>query len=542
MEGSASCRPGMSPSLSEDLRALLEPCAYPGEVTSVALIETHISWVLLAGAFAYKIKRPVHYPFVDQRQLSQRRWLCEEELRLNRRFAPELYLDVVAVTREAAGLRIGGSGEAIEYAVRMRRFDRDAELDALLRSGGIAPEELARFGQHLAQLHAQLPRASEHDPWGAAPAVRDLVLRNLEEARAAAAQIGEDFGANRLEAGLRSAWMRAAEALELRRAQGCVRECHGDLHARNLVRLHGELVAFDCIEFEPAFRWIDVADETALLQVDLEARGCATHAWAFWNAYLTQSGDYAAHAVLDLYKAHRALVRAKVAALNLHGRTDEETLALRREFHALIDRARQALSARPRSLVLMSGLSGSGKSWLGLRVARHAGLVHVRSDIERKRLAGLPAAARSGSAPGGGLYGEARTREVYARLLECARAILDGGYGALIDATFLRHEERADFQRLAAAQGVPLLVLQCRAPEAVLRARLAERAQAGTDPSEADARVLDWQIARQEPVTAQEGPQCIELWTDRGDPLTTALRSIARQHETSSVSPDGPGE
>jgi hypothetical protein len=518
----------MSHRLPEQLRSLLDPAAYGGVVSEVTLVETHISWVLLAGEFAYKIKRAVQWPFVDQRALSQRRRLCEEELRLNRRFASQVYLDVVPITVQGGGVRFGGTGTVIEYAVRMRRFDRSQELDELLRHGSIEPDELAGFGDRLARIHAQLARVTEQDPWGSAAQVHELVLRNFAELRDAAVGIGEDLAAGPLQSDLRHRLQMAEGPMRARREHGYVRECHGDLHARNIVRLQDGLTPFDCVEFEPAFRWIDVADEVALLKVDLEARGCAAHAWAFCNAYLQQSGDYAMLDVLALYEAHRALVRAKVAALSIKGLVEEpaDMQALRLEFRQLLACARRALCARRPRLILMSGLSGSGKSWLATRLARAIGIVHVRSDVERRCLAGLAAEVRSGSSPGEGLYTESHTRAVYARLRECARCILAGGYDALVDATFLKQAERAEFAQLAAQRAVPLLMLQCQASMEVLRTRLTARSRAGTDASEADAAVLNWQVQHAQPVCAAEGLRCIEVATDRDDPLALALRAI----------------
>lgn len=508
--------------LPDSLRALLDPRAYPHPVGLVELVETHISWVLLAGAFAYKLKRPVCFPFVDQREPAQRRHLCEEELRLNRRFAPQLYLDVVPVMFRAGRVCIGGDGDAIEYAVRMRRFERSEELDELLRSGRIDPDELEAFGRALAQKHAELPCVAAQEAWGTAAAIRALVMRNFAEARDAMVEIGagEAFDALRLEGALRDRLDRIAVRLDERRAQGRVRECHGDLHARNIVRIQGALVAFDCIEFEPAFRWIDVADEASLLKSDLESRGCTPAAWAFWNGYLEQSGDFDAHVVLGLYQAHRALVRAKVAAITLRGLRERPSGSdsLRGECSALLACAQRVLEPRTPRLVLMSGLSGSGKTWLARRVARARGLVHVRSDVERHR---VPAVA-----PGADPYSALQVQAVYQRLEECADLALRAGFDTLVDATFLQRAERARFRRLAGDCGVGLLMLQCHAPLPILEARLLVRAREGKDPSEADTAVLARQRQRAEAVTVDEDIRCVAVPTERDDALAIALAAL----------------
>jgi aminoglycoside phosphotransferase family enzyme len=284
-------------------------------VSAIELVETHVSWIVLTGEFAYKIKRPVRYAFIAMRDLERRGFLCGAELRLNRRFAPELYLEVCVITSKAGGARIGGQGHIIEYAVRMRRFDRESELDQLLESGRVEPQELEMFGRTLAEIHAELPIADSTGTWGDLMRIRALILQNVSEyEKPYRAQRGEaEFGS--LKAALETRLREAQPWLSSRSEQCRIRECHGGLHSRNIVRLGGSLLAFDCMEFEPAFRWIDVADEIAMLLADPEARGYPAHARAFLDGYLARSGDYQACRVLDLYRAHRALVRAKVAAL-----------------------------------------------------------------------------------------------------------------------------------------------------------------------------------------------------------------------------------
>ena len=322
------------------LNALLTAEAYPHTVRAVELLETHVSWILLTGEYAYKIKRPVNYAFIDMRELERRAHFCREELRLNRRFAPDLYLEVCEITSTAGVARIAGSGRIIEYAVRMCEFDRNAELDRLLEQGAIEATELEAFGCALADIHAGLPIADPSQPWGRPSQVRDLILANLAECAQLAVVQPRSAELNSLLASLESTWQRVETCLMSRHTGGRIRECHGDLHSRNIVRRGNTLTAFDCMEFEPAFRWIDVAGEVAMLLADLDARGHAGHARAFLQGYLSQSGDYQACRVLALYKAHFALVRAKVA--QLHSATAPTVAvqrALRAELARLVDRA-----------------------------------------------------------------------------------------------------------------------------------------------------------------------------------------------------------
>src|SRR5581483_6223725 len=285
-----------------------------------------------------------------------------------------------------------------------------------------------------------------------------------------------------------------ASEIDARRAQGHVRECHGDLHTQNIVRRDGKLVAFDCMEFEPAFRWIDVAEEVALLVADLRARGHARHAHAFLSGYLAQSGDFGLCRVLDLYKTHRALTRAKVAALQ----------GAQSDHDAQLGEARRALARKSPLLVLVMGLSGSGKTWLARRLAPDLGAVHLRSDVERKRLAGRAERADSRSTTGAGLYTSENTERLYAHLAKCAEDVLTGGYPAIVDATFLLRSQRASFAELARRLSVRLQVVYCDAPVALLRKRIEDRHAAGRDASEADLAVLDWQLRHHEPIVAAE--------------------------------------
>ncbi len=513
MEGSiaaGSIRPSMVPAadgeLPQSLAGLLSPGAYPHPVDGVSLLQTPISWVLLAGAFAYKIKRPVQYPFLDQRSLQRRRWLCEEELRLNRRFAPELYLGVCPIVAHEGGVLMGPEargGRTLEHAVRMLRFDSAERLDRLLADGRIEPAALEVFGRRLADIHATLPVATEDAPWGRPGNVCELLLRNLQECADASTVFGARESVVALRHPLERRVLQAWPWMALRRTAGRVRECHADLHSRNIARWGDRLLAFDCLEYEPAFRWIDLADEIAFLSSDLSARHFGAYAHAFRGAYLERSGDYHACRVLKLYEAHRAVVRAKVAALA--AAPAGATRAPLREEHArLIAHAARSLSAAQPRLVLMNGLSGSGKTWLARRIAERLDAVHVRSDIERKRRAGLTALEPSGCALAEGMYSREVSTLVHEDMARAVTNALLGGFTVIVDATLLRREERQRFTELGALAGIRPYMIRCQAPLPVLRARLQARAAAGLDPSEADASVLEWQRRRAEPVGADE--------------------------------------
>jgi len=492
----------------EQLRGLLNPHTYPHPVSTVELIETHISWVLLTGQFAYKIKRPVHYPFVDLRSPAHREFLCHEELRLNRRFAPELYLRVCPISLVGGAAHLDATGPVIEHAVVMHQFPRDATLERLLQDGRIATAELERFGHELARAHARLPPAVAGQKWGAPASTRTQILENLDQCARAGAALGAAPSVAALQPLLTALCDSQVHCLQRRFTSGRVRECHGDLHAGNIVRCADRLLPFDCLEFDPALRWIDVADEVAFLSADLEARGHTRHAHAFLSGYLSESGDYEACTLLPLFKVHRALVRAKVVAVSDPG---PETTPL---FEHYLEFARRAFAPAAPVLVLTCGLSGSGKTWMAKQLAPRLLAVHLRSDVERNRLLRGSAPAYAGVEQG--RYARTASARVYRHLLRCARRVLSAGYPAIVDATFARRADREHMRTLATRLGVPVCVIYCHAPPAVLRARVAERSAHYQDASEADAPVLEWQQTHFEPLQAQE--QLTVLMADTAEP------------------------
>ncbi|MGH8259459.1 MAG: AAA family ATPase, partial [Steroidobacteraceae bacterium] len=351
-------------------------------------------------------------------------------------------------------VRIGATAGAEEYAVRMRRFAVTDALDRLLGARRIEPSELESFGRALAQIHARLPAAPAAAAWGSPAEVQALMIRNLSECAAAVApfEIADDILALRdsLERRLRV----AAPWMAVRRAAGRIRECHGDLHSGNMARLRTRLTAFDCLEFDPALRWIDVADEIAFLSSDLAVRDRPLHAHAFRSGYLAESGDYHACRLLRLYEAHRALVRAKVAALSAAESADEAARRARRDdCERRIAHAAFCLADRTPCLFLMSGLSGSGKTWIARQLAERLAAVHIRSDVERKRLTGLREYESSRAGLAQDIYSSRMSAAVYDDLARAAEDLLSGGIPAVIDAAFLRRAQRTRFVELAARLG-----------------------------------------------------------------------------------------
>lgn len=494
----------------------------------VKRVETHISAVLLAGDRAIKLKKPLALGFLDFSTLARRRRCCEAELELNRRFAPELYLEVADVTGSLEHPRLGGEGLVLDHAVVMRRFDEEAQLDRVLARGALTPEHIDRLGATLARLHAAAPVCSPRSRHAGPAVVGASARANLEWLQR------EPGPWQAVAAGL-AEWTerslaRLGPLFRARRRAGRVRSCHGDLHLGNLVLLGEDILPFDCIEFSADLRVIDVMSDLAFLVMDLDVRDSQTLASRLLNVYLETGGDYDGLRVLRHYLVYRSLVRAKVALIRATqtGEATERAEARARAMRHVRLAERYAAGARP-PLLLTRGLSGSGKSTLARALVEALGLVQLRSDVERKRLAGLAAGERSGSGLAQGLYSAEATRATYARLLAGARAGLAGGFGVIVDATFLGAAERAPFCRLAARMDVPLLVLDLEAPAEVLRERVASRLAGGRDASEATLAVLERQLARGEALRPADGSARLAVDASRPFDAPAVARQIAER-------------
>lgn len=498
----------MSPPTESDrlLAALREPRSYPEATGPVELIETHISWVFLAGEYAFKVKKPVNLGFLDFSTLEKRRFFCEEELRLNRRTAPGLYIGVVPIVDSPDGTRVGGSGQTIDYALKMRRFPQGALADSVARRGELRAAEADAIAGVVAAFHATIPAAPDGSKYGSPAHVAAPALQSLEQLGGLVSDAGGKARLAELHDWTRRESSRLREVLAARKRDGFVRECHGDLHLGNIVFLDGRPTPFDCIEFDPDLRWIDVMNEVSFLVMDLLEHNLDAAAWRFLNAYLETTGDYAGVRVLRYYLVYRAMVRAKIACIRARQPEAGEAAQgrARREYGDYLALAgRLAASPRP-AIVLMHGLSGSGKTSIAQTMLERIGAIRVRSDVERKRLHGLEARARTQADPDGGIYAPEETRLTYDRLEQVACHVVESGYCVIVDAAFLWGAERERLRSLARRRGVPFLIVSCRAREETLRERIARREAAMSDASEAGVAVLETQLATQDPLGADE--------------------------------------
>ncbi|MFO7705565.1 MAG: AAA family ATPase [Halopseudomonas sp.] len=509
------------------LKALQNPDLYDHPVSGFTLMETHISWILLTGDFVYKIKKPVNFGFLDYSSLDQRKHFCEEEVRLNRRLAPDLYLGVVAVHGTETSPSLESDGPVIEYMVKTRQFQQQDLLGNLQRAGALTSEHIDSLASKLASFHQHIDPAPLPSPWGEPDNLHAPVADNFSDIRPLLSDASDLAQLDQLEQWAHTTFQRLIPQLAQRKAEGFVRECHGDIYLDNVTLIDGQVTLFDGIEFNEAFRWIDVMSDVAFMVMDLEDRGLTQLAQRFLNAYLEQTGDYAGLALLDYYKAYRAMVRAKVALLRL---TQEGVSATERQevlarYHSYAHLAERYTRVPLRFGILTHGISGSGKSTVALQLVEKLGAIRIRSDVERKRLFG---SAGSGELDAG-LYAPERSDKTYARLASLAGQILAAGYPVVVDATNLKLTQRTLLRQAVEDQGTPCLILQCSAPLDTIEAWMDKRREAGRDPSDADISIARQQQQQAETLTAEERAISLQVATDSTESMANLISQLRQR-------------
>ncbi len=503
---------------SQLVESLMQARAYPHRVGDVRVIETHVSWVLLTGEYAYKLKKPVDFGFLNFSTLDKRRHYCEEELRLNRRFAPDLYLEVVAITGTAQQPQVGGSGVALDFAVKMRQFSQRDLLAERIAAGAAGAAQMRALAVRLAAFHAGAAVAEEgagQPHYGSLQALARPVMENFAHIEPLLSQPGQTRQLQHIRGWAQQSLIDLEASFLERKSAGFIRQCHGDLHLGNIVVLDGAITLFDCIEFNAQLRWIDTMCDLAYLLMDLEEKGHRRWANQVLNTYLEYSGDYQGLRVLAFYQAYRAVVRAKVSILRL-AQADlapGEALRVLDDYrHYMATAERYTRPARP-FLAIMHGVSGSGKSTVAAQIAARTAAVRLRSDVERKRLHGLQP-QQSSAALDTDIYSREATAKTFARLEQLAASLLESHYAVIVDATFLGGERRRQFKQLADSCRVPFTILHCRASEQTLHARLEQRDR-GQQVSEADIAIMRQQQRRQRPLTPLEQGCVLTIDTDR---------------------------
>ncbi len=519
------------------ITTLQQPQVYNHPVAEIRLLETHISWVVLTGDYAYKIKKPVNLGFLDFSSLEQRKYFCRQELQLNQRLAPELYLEVVNLTGTAERPQINGRGEVFEYAVKMRQFDPNQQLDKLLQDNKLSNDHIDQLADTIASFHQQIEIAAEDSPFGTAAAVWQPMQENFDQIRPRLKDETELARLKHLQQWSKQHFEQLKQAITTRKQNGFIRNCHGDMHLANITLIDGKVTVFDCIEFNDNFRWIDVISEIAFTTMDLIDRQRPDLAARLLNRYLQRTGDYAGLALFQFYKVYRALVRAKVAIIrhSQPGITTAEQQHSLQQYQDYSQLAESFTQIKPATLYIAHGVSGSGKTTLSQPLLEHFGMIRLRSDVERKRLFGLDAEAKSQSATDKGIYTQSASLQTYQRLIELARRTIQAGYSSIVDATFLKHQQRQLFHDLAQELGVPFVILHFHADETLLRQWIIERQAAGKDASEATIEVLNHQLKTEQPLTDDEADRVIAIDSGRDDAVGSLIMAVESGNKASVV-------
>jgi uncharacterized protein len=506
------------------IKALSEAGAYPHKVTAFSIVETHISWVLLTGSYAYKIKKPVNFGFLDFSTLEKRRFFCYEEIRLNRRLAPDLYLDVIPITGHPEQPEMGGAGEAIEYAVKMLQFPSGLTLSELALYGHLNVDEIDQVTDVVAHFHDVIEKSDAASPYGHSEGIKHWFDENFDHIRPLLVDDKQKQQLQALETWGNKEWNGKAALMQHRREQGFIRECHGDLHLSNMTLINGQVTLFDCIEFNPQLRWIDVMSEVAFLVVDLINVGYEYYAFRLLNHYLQHTGDYQGLALLRYYLVYRALVCAKVSLLrNAQQQNDADYNQACLKYTGFANLAERFTHTPPITLIITHGYSGSGKSTYANQLAEKMGALQIRSDIERKRLLGYQAQADTGSGIDDGLYTQEVSRKTYLYLADCAKQVIEAGFSAIVDATFLKTEQRERFKKLAIEVGVKFIIIDFQASDVALKRRVTQRK---TDASEATLAVLKRQLQLAQALSTEEQAYVITVNTESDKVLDKLLAAI----------------
>ena len=494
------------------IQQMLQPGFYPHPVIEpIELIQTHVSYVLLTGDYVYKVKKPVNFGFLDYSTLDKRHHFCKEEIRLNQRGAAEIYLEILPISQAGEKYQLGGT-DAVEYVLKMQQFPQEGLFSNMFERGELTEKYMEDLGRIVAQFHEKAHTDDYIRKFGEIPQVRDAIDENY---RQTASYIGGPQTQEHYEETQQYTdkfFASGEEVFASRIKNNWIRECHGDLHLRNICLWQDKILLFDCIEFNEPFRFVDVMFDIAYAVMDMDARSRPDLGNAYLNTYVEQIGDWEGLQVLPLYLSRQAYVRAKVTSFLLDDPSvpaaDKEAAAVTaaKYYQLAWEYTRSPSPAYgPQSgssqgkLTLMSGLSGSGKSTVARHLARHTGAIHIRSDAVRKHLAGVPLDEQGGA----DLYSAEMTEKTYSRLLELGIKLASVGWSVILDAKYDKKKLRQDAIAGANSHQLPLSILHCTAPMEVCQGRVSSRTG---DVSDATADLLTKQQAAAEPFTESEQP------------------------------------
>ena len=513
--------------------ALQQPDIYPDPTSRVEVRETHISRVYLTDHYVYKIKKPLDLGFLDFSTLEQRQFFCEQELSLNRRLSTDVYLDVVPIHQSGSRVNFDGDGPVVDYALKMRRLSEENSLQTLLQHGQDTEELMAQLATRLAAFHHAHPLTCSDDAYGTLDFVRADWEENYTQTADYVGQMLSQDTYEQIQHAVSIFIHRRADWFAQRIEEERIRDCHGDLRAEHVYAESGQFQIIDCIEFNQRFRYIDVASEVAFLAMDLERLGASDAARQFVQAYVQASRDVGLYRLLDFYCCYRAYVRGKVTAMGLEAAPPEKREPLRRQAESYFIQAWRYATRLMQPLVLLTtGLIGTGKSTVADAIAAVLDLDVFSSDRVRKKLVGASPQSSQRADYGEGIYGEDMTRRTYDAIADLARHSLVQGQSVLLDASFAKRTERQRVVALAHENDARVCLLECLAPESVIRSRLQAREQSAEAVSDAQEDILSAFQRDYEPVRAGEWSCHVRLDTTR-DVEHCVQQALAAIHSSS---------
>ncbi len=512
--------------LPELVRAMLTPEAYPESPEKIELMQTQMSFIFLAGEYVYKVKKPVDLGYLDYTTLENRLFFCQKEVELNRRLCPDTYLGVLPITQSGKHISIGGKGKIIEYAVKMRYLPQERMMDVLLDKGMVTTEMVEKVGYKMAEFHHKAKTDENISSFGSIKAIRVNTEENFTQTEK---YIGNTISKEQYEriVNYTNNFINQNSGLfDKRVSGGRIRDCHGDLHAAHICFTDG-ICIYDCIEFNDRFRYCDVASEIAFLAMDLDRYGYADLSRGFVKAYLSQSKDKEILKLLNYYKCYMAYVRGKVASFKtddpyINKTEREKTQAIARGY---FDLANSYTYSKPLFIITV-GLVGTGKSTVARALAKRLGSTVISSDMTRKRLAGVPLNEHRFEGFSSGIYTPDFNRQTYEAMLAEAKEILTSGDSVILDASFIRREEREKARQLAENTGADFYVVETVLAENAIKKRLARRLELG---SVSDGR---WEIylpqkQRFEPVN--EVPESVHIIVDTSSTIDKLISSLLQK-------------
>ena len=497
----------LTPPLEKLINALKNNVIYDYPVNDVTVLETHISYVILTGTYAYKIKKPLNLEFLDFSSLEKRLFHCQEEIRLNKRIASNLYLGIVNIVGsvDSPSLTDTDNEQIIEHAIKMHEFPQHAIFTNLLKNNQLTQPIMSQTATVLANLHAVAARGLANNPYGTFEQVHEPVVQNFDQINTLLKNKPETGDIQQLARWADLEHQRLQAVFQQRKENGFIRECHGDIHLGNIVLIDEKPVIFDCLEFNESLRWTDTMADLGFLAMDLEDKKHTALSNQLVAEYMINTGDYHGLAVLNYYKAYRAMVRAKIAMFRYTQEKSERAKdSCWQQFQDNIHLAMHYRQTKTPTLLITYGLTASGKSTLASAICHQHAAIQISSDVERKRLAGIDLTAQHHSALFEGIYAPDMTDRVYQHMLNLANIVINAGYPVIIDATFTQKKHRTLFANLANTLHVPFQILHVHTNEHQVAQWLIQRQKKLDTISEARLDILQALKAQQESLTEEE--------------------------------------